>query len=333
MSEGLGARLTKRNFRVWVAFAFVIGVALGIGLFATPSYAPCPHNKAESHQCDKANSNQEHHSIGFIITDWTAENHDLVEALGVVATALFTLALFVSTYLLWKTTADTLSHARQDSARQSANMERSLKIAAAQVKASAEQARNSRLDQRPFLTVSDPTLAPFEGRVPSVQNDDGTLGRLVVVKGLFENRGDSLCRIIGASFASNIGRKIGPLPPTETGTFPGHVIVGAGSTYDPELPLCNVVLPDGFPKQISQSPYHGLFVCGWVRYVDLFGIVRRQNVAFDFYPALGDDNPFSSSAYFVQCGPDEYWAEIEEEPQTKGGSSEPVNAGVTPATM
>ncbi|HEX4301280.1 MAG TPA: hypothetical protein VHZ78_00700 [Rhizomicrobium sp.] len=159
MFDWRGIRVPKVPMHVrWTLFGIICGIAIGVGLLATPHYEPCPNNDPRSHHCNTGAANQENHSIPFIVTDWTARNHELVEALGVVATALFTLALFVSTYMLWSVTSETLSHAREDSARQSREMKESLDHASRQSEAAIRAANAADLSAKAAIGVELPIL-------------------------------------------------------------------------------------------------------------------------------------------------------------------------------
>lgn len=122
------------NFKWW-AFGIVLGVIVGGSIVWTPRYTPCPPYEGARYTCNAQGPDDEHRSLRFAISDWVVRNHDLVDGLGVAATAFFTLALFVSTFMLWDVTKGTLDHARRDSKRQSDEMQAS--IAAAQQSADA----------------------------------------------------------------------------------------------------------------------------------------------------------------------------------------------------
>jgi hypothetical protein len=210
---------------------------------------------------------------------------------------LFTLILAISTIGLWWQTERLAKEADDQSEKMSAS-----------VRAMEKQAKNARLVHRPFLTIRGIALAPFEGRVPGpteVVLDNGKTGVLAVVKCVFENRGHSMCQLLGAYFISNTGRAIGPMPDPSTNSLFGDFIIGEGSTYDPGLPICTSVLP----KDLKWDKGDSTFVCGWVRYADLFGIIRRHGFAYEYYqPITGE----LFGDHFVSCGPESYWYEVEE---------------------
>ena len=217
--------------------------------------------------------------------------------------AVFTIVLAWSTIGLWGQTR----RLAEDAEEQSKKM-------VASIRAMEKQARNTRLVQRPYLNIRRLSLSPIPGtdgplRVYGVPGNPSTLGTLCGIDCELENRGRSICQIVGARFAANYDRAIGPMPAMDQSTLLGDHLIGEGSVYFPGRPVCTIVLPDSFPV-------HGigariLFVCGWIRYSDLFGVIRRRGFAYEFIPPF-EGSMFFDPDVFVACEPESYWYEVEE---------------------
>jgi hypothetical protein len=190
-----------------------------------------------------------------------------------------------------------------------------LKIGANQAKATELMARNMLRVQKPFLNLVDLRLDTMEGSVsgPVVYEDGERV--LVSLKGNLENVGSGIAIIRAARFDWNYDLKIGPMPPVTGDRFYGDEMVHPGKKYKPWLPICTPALPLDFGKGGAVTFLglgKNLYLCGWVRYADLHGVIRRRGVAFEYMPPIDPSNlPFGGT--FYACGPDAYWYEIEEE--------------------
>jgi hypothetical protein len=182
----------------------------------------------------------------------------------------------------------------------------------AAAKAAEESAKHLRNAERPYLTPFDPELRFF---AKAVSKTDHT-GGYVEVHLDITNIGKGIGFIKGYGIAHEIcANKAQGNAPLIVRDHIGRMILGPDGKLDAGAPFdaFQIEPADG---EAMMKYTKTLYVYGYVRYLDLFGIMRRTGFMFEFVPLLTEPE----KSVFVMC-PSPWWYDKEEEP---GGHPKPA---------
>lgn len=197
------------------------------------------------------------------------------------------------------------------SAWQGCQIKRAERLTVAALRASQRQARAAALTAknllratRPFCVMESLTLEPFSGAVPDVVLPEGYF--LMSTHGTITNIGtaNAFARDLQVvSSVDGLGEPLAPSTEVNNLVFAFHELK-FGQSYTPPLPIHPTPVTEEFNRH--DAP---LFVWGYVRYMDIHGIVRRSGFAFEWIHLTQGFHP---------CGGSSYWYDLEEENAGRG---------------
>lgn len=173
-------------------------------------------------------------------------------------------------------------------------------------KAAINSVKVMRNAERPYLIPGGMRLEDFW---KAAHGYDGDL--LVKVMCDFKNIGRSVGFLSGLGIAHEVcfeGRQGGVEPTVREGF--GRIPISVDATRQFGLPIDAFQIGAADVRAI-RSNTKTLYVYGFIRYVDLFGVVRRTGFIFEFV-----QNPtMEDGGAFAVCAPHRYWYDVEEKPE------------------
>jgi len=210
---------------------------------------------------------------------------------------LFTLALAVSTFFLWRET-ERLAEGADDQAKKMQ----------ASIDATQLMAKNILRAQRPLIVSTnvrfgDPKRKPSKIVVPGSVD--------VSLYCDYANRGNAVGYLKAVWFEIDWGDTPGPisLPSKDDQVLLDFMAVKPDAIFmspEPAVPSLRV------DEKRLFAGHDQMFVHGWVRYTDVHQVMRRSGFCYVAYPdaTLKQD---VKDVIFTEAGPAEYWYDIEED--------------------
>jgi hypothetical protein len=220
-----------------------------------------------------------------------------------VLTAIATGFIGYLTYTLKRSTDRLWGEAEQQRRDAWKAHEASLEINRISANAAMLTAKNLLRTTRPLCVMEDLALEPFSGAVPDIELPEGYY--LMSTYGTIANRGTANAFARDLQVVSSISEEIGE--PLALGAKPNNLVFAFqelkfGESYRPSLSIHQTPVNEEFSRH--ETP---LFVWGYLRYMDIHGVVRRSGFAFEWYHFTQGFSP---------CGGDDYWYDVEEEAKT-----------------
>jgi hypothetical protein len=242
--------------------------------------------------------------IQLVITSWhwfrSWFDHDTITTLAIVATAIFTGTLWRATDRLWRISQIHAGHTEQSVtiAQNAANAARSAAAAA------TEQARIMRNAERPYLIPHEPELMLS-------QNAFKGSDRVMEVHFDIENLGNGTAFVDSYGIAREICRdgEQGNVALSVRTDFARMPVTGS-SIWKADLAFELFSFTEDEKTNVARGRRR-LFVYGYLRYSDIFGIFRRTGFIFE---GLSRSLEMERS-YLVIRSDHNWWYDIEEEPE------------------
>jgi hypothetical protein len=225
-------------------------------------------------------------------TEWLNKWQGFIGAVVGAAAAIF------AGVLAWRAVQHQISADRAD-------MEASIVVAQDAANAAKESAQHLRNAERPFITPFDPTLRNFTNAI---------LGSMDVVHVHFGLQ--NIAKGTGFVLSYGIAHEIcadgqqGMKDLTVRSQF-GRLPLGPGSRWQAEAGFDVFQLSDEDRAALVEYS-RTFYVYGYIRYLDLFGVVRRTGFAYELMFNPDDDNAISNEELAISVSNSALWYDQEE---------------------
>jgi hypothetical protein len=239
--------------------------------------------------------------VGHKIVDWILwflrlldQHNGIVTALGTLIIAVFTIVLAIATYELKKL-----------GEKQARDMKASIAVADSAAKAAEESAKHLRNAERPYLTPFDPELRFFERAISPTDHTGGYVEVHLDITNI--GKGVGFIKGYGIAHEICIAKTVGNKSLTIRDQF-ARTLLGPDGKLNAGAPFDVFQIERGDADAMMKFE-KSLYVYGYVRYLDLFNIMRRTGFMFEFIPLLTEPE---KSKFVMRPSP--WWYDKEEEP-------------------
>jgi hypothetical protein len=192
-------------------------------------------------------------------------------------------------------------------------IQKSSKAATAAAIAATEQARIMRNSERPFLTIFDPGIPNF----PAFVRGDQSIS-VLEVRADIENVGKGVGFIRAYGIAYEICRRgTQGTKPLDIRSDIGQLVIGGNAKLRQEAAL-EVIRPPAADEIASiMRGRTSIFFYGYIRYLDIFRVMRRTGFMFEYAPNSSDID----KSCFVMSPNRDWWYDVEEEPEAQSSGA------------